>query len=715
MLLILDGYNQQTDRIFVDLVVTSKDEFEERFDKIDTEHHMKKQLENKETTIKLENLTNCKDEKYVIIRGVAGIGKSYTTEEIDRLWQRGNIFKKIKHLFYFRCRDINNWNVKTIEELIEKRYPNTAFKKLRRDKDKIMIVVDGIDELAGISDFENISNGVPVDDLLDITQFMHGTLLKKGDLISEAFFVVSGRPESCSRLLGSMEKNEKVKCVDILGFRPEVVEKYINTYLENHGVEDLESSAAKITEKLKSNVSLQAMTRIPVLLRIICELCVADKDCELPETVTELYILQLSSVLTHHFRPDGHGHLSSNKPIYYVFNDIKVKSLIPSLAKMCYDMLERDKVVFNKCEVSEYAFRDLMLKTGMIMKIESEEGDRYQFFHLTFMEFLASVHLLLTIESFDEIELQLDKIQGYLPYLCGLAGALIKDTTSPKKTQKFVESLQLNSEKLVSILQNIFEKTGSFHVRCELFLCCYYECHNKLDMNNMNVKWNVHCRLDIHLQRLIYFIDNQVNQDNKNNNIELKELKLEISDKLIPCLNEEQIKKLLSFILVSSQLILQENSNIMNIISVTLLEQLRLGNHLLDGITVPEKECPDFKWLPYIKGVSIVALYTSEFCNLLDKLDEINATDKSEGQVQRVHVYFREAVIDETQILDLTKRLQFVPGILVSNVKLDIDHFKLNLENLAKQVEFKTRHLTLLFPKGNVIINFNNGEITMDI
>ena len=104
------------------------------------------------------------------------------------------------------------------------------------------------------------------------------------------------------------------------------------------------------------------------------------------------------------------------------------------------------------------------------MKIESEEGDRYQFFHLTFMEFLASVHLLLTIESFDEIEHQLDKIQGFLPYLCGLAGALITDTTSPMKTQIFVESLPLNSLNFVSILQNIFLKTGSSYVDSELFL-----------------------------------------------------------------------------------------------------------------------------------------------------------------------------------------------------------------------------------------------------
>ena len=71
-------------------------------------------LENKETTIKLENLTNG------IIRGVAGIGKSYTTEEIERLWKHGEIFQKIKYLFYFRCREINNWIIETIEKLIEK-------------------------------------------------------------------------------------------------------------------------------------------------------------------------------------------------------------------------------------------------------------------------------------------------------------------------------------------------------------------------------------------------------------------------------------------------------------------------------------------------------------------------------------------------------------------------------------------------------------------
>ena len=339
------------------------------------------------------------------------------------------------------------------------------------------------------------------------------------------------------------------------------------------------------------------MTRFPVFLRIICELCVADKDCELLETVTELYILQLSSVLTHHFRPDGHDYLFNNQPIYYVFNDNKVKSLIPCLAKMCYDMPKRDKVVFNKCEISEYALLDLMLKTGMIMKIESEEGDRYQFFHLTFMEFLASVHLLLTIGSFNEIE-PLRKIEGFLPYLSGLAGKLIEDSISPKKTQIFVPSLRLNSLKLVSILQELLLGTWSSYDP-ELFLCCYFECHSKLNMNtinDMNVDWIVHCSLGIHLQRLLYFIDNQ--EDNQMNNIQLKELIFVISDELLSCLNEKQIKKLVSLILVSSRWRLRDDSNIMNIISVTLLEQLKLGKHLLWIFEVEENECVDFKWLP---------------------------------------------------------------------------------------------------------------------
>ena len=735
--------NKQTERNFVDLVFTSKHDFEEMFDKFDTEHHMKKHLENKVTTFNLENLTSSIDERYVIIRGAAGIGKSYTTKQIELLWAYGEIFKEIKYLFHFKCRDINSWKVKTIEELLLQKYQDLfqiiTFEELSKDKDKIVIVVDGIDELVGISDFENISKGVPVGDLLTgITQCLFDILLKKEGLLNEAFVIVSARPESCSMLIGSMDNTIKVKCVDILGFSPEAVEKYIKTYLENHGVKDVENSAVKIKEKLNSKVGLKAMMRIPVLLRIICELCVADKDCELPDTVTELYILQLSSFLTHHFRPDGHGHLSNNQPIYYVFNDNKIKSLIPSLAKMCYDMLERDKVVFNKYEVSEYALLDLMLKTGMIMKMESEEGDRYQFFHLTFMEFLASVHLLLTIESFDEIEHQLDKIKGVLPYLCGLAGTLIKDTTSPKKTQIFVESLPLNSLKVVSILQEMFVfisfiNGGVVSWTAELFLYCYYECHNKLDMNNMNVRWNIQCHLDIHLQHLLYFIDNQVIQDTQVNNINCKELLFGISEKLIPCLNEKQIKKLVSYILVNRYC--RTYSKTMNIISPSLLEQLKLGKHLLDTFDVEENECPDFKWLPYIKYVIIKICHKSEYCNLLVKLGGINATAQSEGQVHSVHIYSSRTFIDETQLLILTKRLQFVPEIclnFVDIVKLDIDKFKLKLENLAKQGQFKTRELILLVPKHNIIITprmhdfsspfnshhfkiSNNGDITLHV
>ena len=79
-----------------------------------------------------------------------------------------------------------------------------------------MIVVDGFDELTGISNFKDIRKGIPVDGLLDTTQCMFDILLKKEGLLSGAFCIVSGRHESCSMLLGSMDNTIKAKCVDIL-------------------------------------------------------------------------------------------------------------------------------------------------------------------------------------------------------------------------------------------------------------------------------------------------------------------------------------------------------------------------------------------------------------------------------------------------------------------------------------------------------------------
>ena len=119
----------------------------------------------------------------------------------------------------------------------------------------------------------------------------------------------------------------------------------------------------------------------------------------------------------------------------------------------------------------------------------------------------------------------------------------------------------------------------------------------------------------------------------------------------------------------------------------------------------------------------------------MDKLGEINATDKYESQVQSVFIYSTETLIVETQLLDLIERLQFVPKIwleFVDIAKLDIDNFKLKLENLSKQGEFKTRDLILLVPDDSLSFcpeipdyfltpnshHFNisnNGEITMHV
>ena len=251
---------------------------------------------------------------------------------------------------------------------------------------KIMIVIDDIDELIGLSQSESLSTSTKLNtSVLSITKGLYDMLNLKDKFVSQAYVIVAGRADICSILLQINRRNKtETKCFDLLGFTNEAVGKYIDEFLDDTVFEpnqDVRTIADNLQSELNSNDMLRAMTRIPVYLRIICNLYVKDQNFELPVTLTELYILELDSILKDHFAPHGCKDLPHKEYSIYVFEHKKVKELLPSLAKMCHDMLKSNMEILTDDMASQYTAKKLIFDTGMVMKIETPEGDRYKFFH----------------------------------------------------------------------------------------------------------------------------------------------------------------------------------------------------------------------------------------------------------------------------------------------------------------------------------------------
>ena len=98
-----------------------------------------------------------REDQIVIVRGVAGIGKTTLIDMFTLKWAKGEILKeeKIDFLFRFTCRELNRIiELTSLEELFVEQFPDIfsciSMEELEWICPRIIIVVDGLDELQGI-------------------------------------------------------------------------------------------------------------------------------------------------------------------------------------------------------------------------------------------------------------------------------------------------------------------------------------------------------------------------------------------------------------------------------------------------------------------------------------------------------------------------------------------------------------------------------------
>ena len=120
-----------------------------KFDKND-DLFSKKQFNEKPKAITLEELIHNEGYKMTLVRGVGGAGKTVMMKTIAIQWAQNRLWRKIEYLFFLTFRELNLYNVSTLKELLELKYPE-VFNKVKFiklfDLD-ILFLLDGVDEFA---------------------------------------------------------------------------------------------------------------------------------------------------------------------------------------------------------------------------------------------------------------------------------------------------------------------------------------------------------------------------------------------------------------------------------------------------------------------------------------------------------------------------------------------------------------------------------------
>ena len=388
---------------YIDLAVLCGEKVDAEWHNSDRETLMEQKYLQMES-INIENIWTSSDQ-LVVIRGVAGIGKSTLIQRYVLKWARNEILAdeqdKVDFLFIFQCRDLNMMqHVTTFEELLKTMYPGIfnyiSFNDLKKISDRVMIIVDGLDELQGIY-VENDSllqlpredppKHVPVEVNTTMRDIVKDIVNTKSTLLKGHKTIACGRPKACEIVKLQSKEKQRIKTIEVCGFSEKKSIEYIDTFFKSHP-----QKAEKVKEVIRKP-NLRIMASVPIFLWVICLLYTEDFESEI-NSVTELYIYGLFTFLKNHLR--GCRNLE-NQSLSDIITIPLFGEIVHALAKLSVKTYMKHQVVFTDEDIKHIKCPIHLEQTGFIVKHPTTKFclESYQFKHLAFQEFLCALYLCL--------------------------------------------------------------------------------------------------------------------------------------------------------------------------------------------------------------------------------------------------------------------------------------------------------------------------------
>ncbi|KAF3706851.1 NLR family CARD domain-containing protein 3 CARD15-like protein Caterpiller protein 16.2 [Channa argus] len=351
-----------------------------------------------ETTIRQEDIFKAspgRDEpiRRVMTKGVAGIGKTVLTQKFTLDWAEDKVNQDIQFTFPLTFRELNVLKEKkfSLVELVHLFFPETKEAGICRfEQFQVVFIFDGLDECRLPLDFHNneiltdVTESTSVDVLL--------TNLIRGNLLPSALLWITTRPAAANQI--------PPECVDMVtevrGFTDPQKEEYFRKRFRD------EEQASRIISHIKTSRSLHIMCHIPVFCWITAtvleDVLKTREGGELPKTLTEMYIhfLVVQSKLKN-IKYDGGAEIDPHwSP--------ESRKMIESLGKLAFEQLQKGNLIFYESDLTECGIdiRAASVYSGVFTQIFKEERGLYQdkvfcFVHLSVQEFLAALHVHLTI------------------------------------------------------------------------------------------------------------------------------------------------------------------------------------------------------------------------------------------------------------------------------------------------------------------------------
>ena len=318
-------------------------------------------------------------QKFTLIEGAPGFGKTVLMQEIAYRWACGEVLQG-KRLFLVFVRNPKLHDVDSINRefmsyfshnYLTKSEVDVAVDELRKSRGQnIVFVIDGFDEC-------------PAD--CRLKQFIEN--LAKHEIFPKSMVVITSRPHASVFLRDFADQR-----IEILGFSKKEREEYISESLE------FPEKINDLVKYLKLHPIICSVMHVPFHLAVLLYLFKKDS---LPETLTELN--EQFVIHTIHWHLKKHPKLSfENK-----FEKIKdlpkpILKVVTDLSKLAmYGLLDWERVVFTYEEVKAVCTEidEAPNGFGLLQAVQHHvvrgTGNTYSFnfLHLTMQEFLAAYHL----------------------------------------------------------------------------------------------------------------------------------------------------------------------------------------------------------------------------------------------------------------------------------------------------------------------------------
>ena len=317
--------------------------------------------------------------RVVLIEGPPGMGKTCYCQKLAYDWSVGDIttessFPKVDMLLRLACRDIKTAKIEdAIEDQllpieVNEKDKETFFHFIRRYQSRILLVLDGLDELQ-----KNL--------------FEEFLPLIRGRIFPLTYLIMTARHEA-----GMKVRRHCDALFEILGYTKEDADSYIMKYFSCH---DKSRLAGELITAIDNDSQLRELTANALNTALLC-LVFEDTGGKLPYNKTMLYCELVDCVLRRYCSKKEIS-LDDKRPI----ENYTVQ--LNQLGKLALEALLKDQLSFTLGELrgqsTEFLQFGFLSREASASKIKPKPT--YAFIHKTFQEYFAAFHIALELVTAD--------------------------------------------------------------------------------------------------------------------------------------------------------------------------------------------------------------------------------------------------------------------------------------------------------------------------